>query len=64
VEKLYQVLRTGAIGIKRHIKIKAAATPYLPEYARYFWERRHNKGRKEMVALTAREHRAMAAVRG
>jgi RNA-directed DNA polymerase len=60
VKKLYQVVRVGAIGIKRHIKIKAAATPYLPEYARYFWERRHKKGRTELVALTAREHRAMA----
>lgn len=44
VEKLYQVVRAGAIGIKRHIKIKAAATPYLPEYSRYFWERLHKKG--------------------
>ena len=62
VKKLYQVVRVGAIGIKRHIKIKAAATPYLPEYSRYFWERRNQKGRKEMAALTAREHRAMATV--
>ena len=64
VEKLYQVVRTSAIGIKRHIKIKAAANPYLPEYARYFWERRHNKERKELAAFTAREYRAMVAARG
>jgi RNA-directed DNA polymerase len=64
VEKLYQVVRTGAIGIKRHIKIKAAANPYLPEYSRYFWERRNKKGRKELAAFTAREYRAMVAARG
>ena len=62
--KLYQVVRTSAIGIKRHIKIKAAANPYLPEFARYFWERRHNKERKELAAFTAREYRAMVAARG
>jgi len=64
VEKLYQVIRVCAIGIRRHIKIRAAANPYLPEYAKYYWERRNIKGRKEMVAFTAREHRAMAAARG
>lgn len=63
-KKVYQVVRVGAIGIKRHIKIKAAANPYLPEFARYFWERRNVKGRKLLAALTAREHRAMAAARG
>jgi RNA-directed DNA polymerase len=61
VEKIYQVVRTSAIGIKRHIKIKAAANPYLPEYARYIWERRHKKGSKELGAYTAREFRAMVA---
>jgi len=64
VGKLYQVVRAGAIGIKRHIKIKAAANPYLSEYAGYFWERRHKKERKELAAFTAREYRAMAAARG
>jgi len=63
-EKLYQVVRICAIGIKRHIKIKAAANPYLPEYARYFWERRHKKGSKQLATLTAREFRAMVAARG
>ena len=64
VEKLYQVVRASAIGITRHIKIKAAANPYLPEYARYIWERRHKKGSKELGAYTAREFRAMVAARG
>jgi REP element-mobilizing transposase RayT len=61
VKKIYQVVRISAIGIKRHIKIKAAVNPYLPEYARYIWERRHKKGSKELAANTAREFRAMVA---
>jgi len=61
VEKLYQVIRLYAIGIKRHIKIKAAANPYLTEYAEYFWVRRNKKGSKELAAFTAREYRAMVA---
>ena len=64
VKKVYQVVRASAIGIKRHIKIKAAANPYLPKFAKYFWERRHKKGRKELAALTARDYRAMVAARG
>jgi hypothetical protein len=36
----------------------------MPEYSRYFWERRHKKGRTELAAFTAREYRAMAAARG
>jgi len=61
VKKLYQVVRVSAIGIRRHIKIKAAANPYMPEFGRYFWERRHKKGSKELAANTAREFRAMVA---
>ncbi|GAB4343151.1 MAG: hypothetical protein Kow0089_18770 [Desulfobulbaceae bacterium] len=64
VERLYQVVRVSAIGIKRHIKIKATANPYLPEYGRYFWERRHKRERKELATYTAREFRAMVAARG
>ncbi|MFO7884183.1 MAG: hypothetical protein R6U68_05115 [Desulfobacteraceae bacterium] len=30
--KVYTVIRTGAIGIRRYVKIKADANPYLPEY--------------------------------
>jgi RNA-directed DNA polymerase len=57
-EKVYQVVRVKAIGIRRHIKIKAAANPYLPEYARYFWIRRNKKDSKLLPALSAREFRA------
>ncbi len=42
--RLYQVVRTKSIGIKRHVKIKAKANLYLKEYAAYFWRRRNLKG--------------------
>jgi len=60
-KRVYQVIRTCSIGIKRHIKIKAAANPYSPEFARYFWQRRNNKESKLLPALSAREFRAMFA---
>jgi RNA-directed DNA polymerase len=49
--KLYRILRTSAIGIRRHVKIKADANPYLPEYAWYFWRRRHHKESKLLPAM-------------
>ena len=60
LEKIYQVGRICSIGIKRHIKIKADANPYLPEYAKYYWQRRQ-KGSKLLAALSARQRRAMTA---
>ena len=59
--KVYQVVRICSIGIRRHIKIKASANPYSPEFARYFWQRRNNKESKLLPALSAREFRAMFA---
>jgi len=61
LKKIYQVQRVSAIGIRRYIKIKADANPYLPEYAAYFWQRRHDKGSKLLAAMSARELRVMAA---
>ena len=61
-KKLYQVLKISSIGIRRYVKIKAAANPYLPEYAGYFWRRRHKKESKLLPAMSAREYRAMAPV--
>ncbi len=58
IEKVYQVVRIGSIGIRRHIKIKAAANPYAPEFAKYFWIRRNVKERKLLPALSSREFRA------
>lgn len=60
--KVYQVQRIQSIGIRRYIKIKADANPYLPEYAGYFWRRRHDKDSKLFGALSAREYRALATV--
>jgi len=60
-KKLYQVLRVSAIGIRRYVKIKADANPYLPEYAGYYWRRRHKKESKLLPAMSAREYRAMTA---
>lgn len=59
--KIYSVIKTGTIGIKRYVKIKADANPYLPEYAEYFWQRKNNKNSKLLAAMSAREHRALAA---
>jgi len=53
--KLYRVIRIASIGIKRHRKIKADANPYMPEYARYFWLRRHIKEAMLMRGLTHRQ---------
>jgi len=59
--KVYQVVRICSIGIKRHIKIKAVANPYLPEFSKYFWQRRNNKESKLLPTLSAREFRAQFA---
>ena len=60
--RIYQVIRVGAIGIRRHIKIKAEANPYLQEYAFYFHQRRNNRESRLMLALSAKAHRAMFPV--
>jgi RNA-directed DNA polymerase len=59
--KVYVVQRTSAIGIRRYVKIKALANPYLPEYAAYYWQRRNKKESKLLPAMSAREYRALAA---
>ncbi len=61
LNKVYQVVKICSIGIRRYIKIKAAANPYLPEFAKYFWVRRNNKDSKLLPAMSARQFRAMAA---
>ena len=57
----YQVFRASAIGIKRHRKVKADANPYMSEYRKYFWIRRHYKEATQLQELSARRMR-MAAV--
>jgi RNA-directed DNA polymerase len=34
-----QVVRLSSLGIRRNVKVKADANPYLPEYSAYFWRR-------------------------
>jgi RNA-directed DNA polymerase len=58
-KKLYQVVRVSAMGIRRYVKIKADANPYLPEYSGYFWRSRNKKDSELLPALSAREFRAM-----
>jgi RNA-directed DNA polymerase len=60
-ETLYKVLRVSSIGIRRYIKIKADANPYLPEYAGYYWRRRHDKESKLLRAMSCREYSALKA---
>jgi len=60
-KRLYEVVRLSSIGIRRYIKVKADANPYLPEYAEYFWRRRHDKESRLLPAMSAREYRAMTA---
>ena len=57
-QRVYQVIRTCSIGIKRHVKIIATANPYSPEDSIYFWQRRNHKNSKFLPALSAREFRA------
>ena len=59
--KVYQVIKVVAIGIRRHRKIKADANPYLPEYGKYFWTRRHVKEAKHVRELSARQMRMVLA---
>ena len=56
--KIYQLIRVGSIGIRRHVKIRAATNPYMPEDAFYFRQRRHNKESRLLPAMSAREFRA------
>jgi hypothetical protein len=58
---IYEVVRLSSIGIRRHIKVKADANPYLQEYAGYFWRRRHDKESRLLPAMSAREYLAMTA---
>jgi len=55
----YEVVRLGALGIKRYVKIRADANPYLPEFAGYYWRRRHRKESRLLPAMSARQVRAL-----
>ena len=57
--RVYQVVRLSALTIQRHIKVRADANPYRPEDAGYFYRRRHDKGKRTLPALSARQTLAM-----
>lgn len=59
----HEVVRLKFLGIKRHIKIKADANPYLSEQGRYFARRRHEKESKYLLGHCAREHLALTAAK-
>ena len=46
-----------ALAVKRVTSNKADANPYMPEYGRYFWLRRHVKDAKLLPTLSARQMR-------
>ena len=46
--RLLQIIRLNSIKLRKHLKIKVDANPYIPEYSYYFWRRRSIKGSKLM----------------
>lgn len=54
---VYTLFRTSGMAIIRHRKIIAEANPYLPEFAEYFYRRRHCKDAKTLNGFTSREMR-------
>lgn len=37
---IYRLYRIGHVPIRYHVKIRSQANPYLPEYDKYFFQRR------------------------
>ena len=59
--RVYRVIRLSMVGIKRYVKIKAAANPYDPSHAGYLAKRRNCKESRLLPALSARQYRARIA---
>ena len=59
----YEVVRLQLLGIRRHVKIKADANPYMQEQGRYFARRRLNKESMRVVGNSARERKALTAAK-
>lgn len=49
-QRIYQVTKLSGIGIKRYVKVRAHANPYLKEFGAYFYKRKHD--RKAKIAMT------------
>ncbi len=56
----YQVVVLSSLGIRRHIKVRADANPYLPEYDAYFARRRREKDSPLLPGLSARDPLVLA----
>jgi RNA-directed DNA polymerase len=56
----YQVVVLTSLGIRRHIKVRADANPYLSEYDTYFARRRREKDSRLLPGLSARDLSALA----
>ena len=50
IPRVYQLFRLRQIGIKRYVKVRSKANPYLPEFGKYFYQRKHDK--KAKIAMT------------
>ena len=61
--RILKVIRVSSLGIKRHIKIKADANPYLPEFGYYFWKRKNVRGACLLDALSHRQYQVQMAMR-
>jgi len=59
--RIYHVFGLCSLGIRRHIKIRAAANPYTKEDAACFWRRRNVKESNFLPGLTSRESKAIWA---
>jgi RNA-directed DNA polymerase len=59
--RILQIIRLKSIGIQRHIKIKADANPYSPEYGYYFWRRKNTEEARVLGALSHREYKLKIA---
>ncbi|MDY6862453.1 MAG: group II intron maturase-specific domain-containing protein [Thermodesulfobacteriota bacterium] len=57
--RILKIIRVSSIGIKRHIKIKADANPYLSEFSYYFWRRKNIKEARLSGALSHRQYKVM-----
>ena len=55
-----QVIRLSSLGIRRHIKVKADANPYLPEYSAYFWRRQRARVARRLSSFFVRAYPAFA----
>ena len=61
--RILQIFRVSSLGIKRHIKIKADANPYLPEFGHYFRRRKNVKGARLLDAPSHRQYQLKLALR-